>query len=465
MLPVAVGSLLGGLLGLLMVNQSRPIAVADRSVLALSESYNASGQDLFAQLAGVPGNRVQLAGELGKPGNIVFSPYSIGTAMALALSGARGETEAEMARVLRQQLPRAEIDSTNGKVLAVVGQYDGRSNTAKLITANAVLVQGSDLISNDYLARAKAHYAAEIFRNTDLAAVNNWVSQKTEGNVDKVIDRLDPKSAAVVLNAVYFKAQWRDPFDRKLTQTEAFAISPSQKMQVPMMRGEGSYAVVTQPGFSAIRLPYQSPQLHMVIVLPDEIGALHELNARLDNATLARLLSDLRGRSGLVDLRLPRFKARFEVTLKDHFRALGMTRSVRPRSGGFQRHDRRIGLDLHRGHCARGGHRRGGGRHRSRRRHGHRHGRRQAAGLPREPAVPVLHRRGHDECDPVSGTDCRPPIAGSPHEAQRKRGSVPAFRFAYPGYGRRALPIARRKRQPLASQTKARITQSLPPFE
>ena len=327
MLPVAVGSLLGGLLGLLMVNQSRPVAVADRSVLALSESYNASGQDLFAQLAGVPGNRVQLAGESGKPGNIVFSPYSIGTAMALALSGARGETEAEMARVLRQQLPRAEIDSTNGKALAVVGQYDGRSNTAKLITANAVLVQGSDLISNDYLARAKAHYAAEIFRNTDLAAVNNWVSQKTEGNVDKVIDRLDPKSAAVVLNAVYFKAQWRDPFDRKLTQTEAFAISPSQKMQVPMMRGEGSYAVVTQPGFSAIRLPYQSPQLHMVIVLPDEIGALHELNARLNNATLARLLSDLRGRSGLVDLRLPRFKAQFEVTLKDHFRALGMTRT------------------------------------------------------------------------------------------------------------------------------------------
>ena len=143
MLPVAVGSLLGGLLGLLMANQSRPVAVADRSVLALSESYNASGQDLFAQLAGVPGNRVQLAGESGKPGNIVFSPYSIGTAMALALSGARGETEAEMARVLRQQLPRAEIDSTNGKVLAVVGQYDGRSNTAKLITANAVLVQAA----------------------------------------------------------------------------------------------------------------------------------------------------------------------------------------------------------------------------------------------------------------------------------------------------------------------------------
>src|SRR4051794_30494785 len=59
---------------------------SDRApVLALTAAYDASAHDLFTAFA-------------ARPGNIVLSPYSIGTAMAMALSGARGETEREMAR-------------------------------------------------------------------------------------------------------------------------------------------------------------------------------------------------------------------------------------------------------------------------------------------------------------------------------------------------------------------------------
>jgi serine protease inhibitor len=43
---------------------------------ALTDAYNASGLALFKQLP-------------GSSGNIVLSPFSVGTAMAMALSGAR----------------------------------------------------------------------------------------------------------------------------------------------------------------------------------------------------------------------------------------------------------------------------------------------------------------------------------------------------------------------------------------
>src|SRR5687768_4472435 len=78
LLPVAVGALLGGLLAaLLPAPASRPTSLASEgSIIELSEAYNASGQELFSRLAAAPGD----------PRNIVFSPYSIGTAMALALS-------------------------------------------------------------------------------------------------------------------------------------------------------------------------------------------------------------------------------------------------------------------------------------------------------------------------------------------------------------------------------------------
>ena len=269
LLPVAVGALLGGLLAaLLPASQSRPTLASEGSVIELSEAYNSSGQELFSRLAAAPGD----------PRNIVFSPYSIGTAMALALSGARGETEAEMIRVLRHSLSRTEVDSANGKALAILNQYGrsgslfSKSSPTKLAVANAVmLAQRGDLISRDYLATAKADYAAEIFRNADIAAVNNWVSRKTEGKIDKILDKLDPDAAAVLLNAVYFKAPWRDPFDSKFTRAASFAISPSQNVQVQMMHRDGLYSIVTEPGFAAIRIPYTEAQLSMVIVLPDRI--------------------------------------------------------------------------------------------------------------------------------------------------------------------------------------------------
>ena len=77
----------------------------------LTQAYNASGQQLFKQLASAPGN-------------IVFSPYSIGTAMAMALAGARGETERQMTRCCSSGCRATQIDTANAQVLATLNGYD-----------------------------------------------------------------------------------------------------------------------------------------------------------------------------------------------------------------------------------------------------------------------------------------------------------------------------------------------------
>src|SRR3984957_7235681 len=79
-----------GFAGLLLAQAAA--AAEPTPVRALTTAYNASGHDLFTQF-------------VATPGNIVFSPYSIGTAMAMVLAGARGDTEREMTTVLRHSLP------------------------------------------------------------------------------------------------------------------------------------------------------------------------------------------------------------------------------------------------------------------------------------------------------------------------------------------------------------------------
>jgi leukocyte elastase inhibitor len=323
-------------------------AAQGNAARAVADAYNASGQDLFEQFSATPGN-------------IVFSPYSIGTAMAMALSGARGGTEREMLSVLKHRLTREEIDAANGGIMATLNGYDRSAApptcpagttlngtrcecptppragercsagaailapTAKLLAANALmLTKGGDLVSQEYAARLKDKYAAEIFQNAALADINGWVNRKTEGKIDKILEKLESLTAAVLLNAVYFKSRWEAPFNERLTKDESFSLARSRQVRLPMMNRTGTYALAARPGYRALRLPYAVRELAMVIVLPDEVEGLAEVSRRIDAKELAEMLAALRGAPIPVELALPRFKAEYRADLIPPFRQAGL---------------------------------------------------------------------------------------------------------------------------------------------
>ena len=329
----------------------------DARIKQLTAAYRASGQALFARLA-------------AEPGNIVFSPYSVGTAMAMAFAGAGGDTAAEMARVLRLGMNRADVDAANGALIKILNGYDrsaappacpagmtwngkdcegpaaaGRcpvdmrkdaercvgapthvAASAKLAVANALMLPGQgDAIKAEYRALVRDQYAAEVFTGARLADVNGWVSKKTEGKIAKILDDLDPNTAAVLLNAVYFKAHWAATFGKSATRDQPFSLTAATNAQVPMMRQTGPYAVTARPGYRAIALPYDIDALAMVVVLPNEVEGLAEVARRLDGEELAALFSALAAEpTRPVALELPRFKTGFKASLIRSFEALGM---------------------------------------------------------------------------------------------------------------------------------------------
>jgi serpin B len=344
-----------------------------QTVQALTAAYDASGHDLFTTFAATPGN-------------IVFSPYSIGTAMAMVLSGARGETESEMARVLRQTLPREAIDKANASVLATLNGYDrsaepvacpapgmrfngsecearpsadgacvagyrregrcvapGREPpSAALKAANALMLlkRNGNLISTVYAVQLERDYRAQVFRGAGLDEINRWVARQTEGKIARILETLDPDAPAVILNAVYFKAAWHSPFMARATSDEDFRLAPSNIVKVPTMHRLGSYQVAARPGYRAIRLPYSVEALAMVVVLPDEVGGADRLARELDPEKLATLLRELTEWK-TVSLALPRFKASFKARLGELFERAGMHRAFDPKRADFSGMTRR----------------------------------------------------------------------------------------------------------------------------
>jgi serpin B len=344
---IAVGITLAGLfvldplrmMGFVAVTSS---AVADDRVGVLVEAYNASGQQLFAGLTAAPGN-------------VVLSPYSIGTAMAMTLAGARGETAAEMSRVLMHRLKQGDIDEANRSVLAALNAND---RSAKLLTANALVrTNRGDAVSVDYADLLHTKYAAELFQDAGLDDINNWVKRKTEGRIDRMLDQLASDSAAVILNAIYFNARWASVFEKKDTRDEAFNIAPSRRVQVPTMTKTDEFARVAGKGYRAIRLPYEDRALGMVIVLPDRIDDLPAVENALDWKELTRLFASIRSAQARksVALWLPRFNIAFKANLVTAFKQIGLSKAFSEGSdfGGISapppsRAPMRIGQIVHR---------------------------------------------------------------------------------------------------------------------
>jgi len=336
----------------------RAMAQDAAKVKALTAAYNESGQQLFKAFAAAPGN-------------IVFSPYSIGTAMAMALAGASADTEREMAVALKHRLARSEIADANADALAILNGYGKRADEArcpmpemrrngercehaplangacpaatrregemcvmpaslpphaKLLIANALMLTRNDApVSSDYMALIEQKYAGDIFRNAGLHEVNGWVSRQTEGKVDKIIDQLDPEVAAILLNAAYFKANWAATFNKQATRPETFNLSPSQQVQVPTMRKVARYAVVAQDGYRAIRLPYSIKAIGMIIAVPEAVDGLAAVATSFDAQQLPELFAALRtAQTKSVSLTLPRFKTAFRTNLVPPLQQAGM---------------------------------------------------------------------------------------------------------------------------------------------
>ena len=316
----------------------------------LVEAYNASGTALFKDFA-------------AKPGNIVFSPYSIGTAMAMALQGARGENGRQMAGVFKQTLPREEIAEANATVRAALQSYDKSGAkcpgglkpsdancqgvpSASLLIANALMLgPRGELVSGEYAGLLKDKYGADIFKNAGVDEINNWVNRATQGKIDRIVDRVDPNNVATLLDAVYFNAKWAARFHKGATIAERFNLNVRAHMDVPTMHLQADFAItprlgnrVAQPAsYRAIRLPYEVGSLGMIILLPDAVDGAALIAQHIDAREWAEIAATLRDPANekFIDHVLPRFKTKFTADLASPFTQQGMVRAFDPKLADF----------------------------------------------------------------------------------------------------------------------------------
>lgn len=155
--------------------------------------------------------------------------------------------------------------------------------------------------------------------------INQWVSNVTHGHITELVKTSDIESAVMLMiNGVYFKGLWRQPFYENRTFTSEFKTSNSEAKQTKFMTQTGRFFYVESPQLQAkiLRLPYKGSKFAMFIILPYNADGLDDFMTKLDSAQLhnAKWLMD----ETEVRVVLPKFKFDYSANLNQVLQSLGI---------------------------------------------------------------------------------------------------------------------------------------------
>jgi serpin B len=279
--------------------------------------------------------------------NLCVSPASIALALAMVRGGARGQTAAEMDKVLHSfgaDGGDAEIAALLDELAAqtfyeptdwnespdAAGASDpaGTEPASELDVSNQVFAQKGLALEPAFLDRLATGFQAGVglldFKTDPEAArlvINHWASDRTKGRIPNVLQPgdVDKLTRIALANAIYLKAGWASPFDPEKTQARPFKAASGKSVSVPTMAGSLELPYAAGEGYRAVELPYGGTRLEMTVIVPDDMSSF------VAGLTSAKLQSIVAAETNyLVDLTFPRFSIDTRINLKATLSSMGM---------------------------------------------------------------------------------------------------------------------------------------------
>lgn len=262
------------------------------------------------------------------PGNFIISPYSIQSALVLAYAGADGVTREEMRQALGYPEDEQRVHEAFSALKAELADMAKRSEALAerdrrfgiereplhLSVANRLFGQEGYPFRPEFLEKLDRIHGAP-FETCDFvrrheeerARINSWIAGQTR---DRIRDLIPPRGLTeftrlVLVNTLYLKAAWMDPFEKEATAPEVFLIDGKNPEPVPTMRREDAIRYRRGEGYTAVALPYDRGDLQFVVFVPDDPAGLADLEKALNKEDLATIASAPRT---LVRLLLPKFR-------------------------------------------------------------------------------------------------------------------------------------------------------------
>jgi serpin B len=247
-----------------------------------------------------------------KDANLAVSPYSAGVALSMLAEGAEGQTKAEFNKALSDCLFKSEDLGGNDKIT--------------VNSVNSLWVDDNFSVRNRYVSLMQKDFDALVTTLSfgdpaTVKAINNWCSEHTNGKITEIIDELSPNDVMVLVNALYFKAPWLNPFDEHMTSSAKFHGSKSVS-DVDMMARKAYMNYAEYNGCQLVELPYEGGRYAMYVLLPPEDMDINELIGYLSQESYDAAMNSLQSKEVL--LKMPKVKVETSLLLNQSLQHMGI---------------------------------------------------------------------------------------------------------------------------------------------
>ncbi|SHN04044.1 serpin B [Cyclobacterium lianum] len=271
--------------------------------------------------------------------NQFYSPYSIHQALSMTMNGNEGEVLEEFIQVLRYEgMGVTQANEAAKSLTEFLLELDPK---VRLSIANAIWHKQEWEVNPDFEETVSNSFGAEVAgldmgNPQSVDVINNWIEQNTEGLIKDMLDAIPPNAAMYLVNAIYFKADWKYRFDEKLTKKAPFTTSGGAEVQVDMMQlaEPTTLKFHSESGLDYLEIPYSTGQYSLGILTADE-GLQKKLEG-LDLEVLEQYREDAREKDLL--LHMPKFKMRYKMEdMKEDLINMGLTLPFQNHPGNFTR--------------------------------------------------------------------------------------------------------------------------------
>jgi len=276
-----------------------------------------------------------------KKENMMVSPFSLSTALAMVWNGANGETKTAIQNALG--FPNYTATDLNGYYKKMREALLSTDPSVKLAIANSIWYRKGSTVNNEFLETNKTWFKAQteaidFTLPTAVSIINKWCSDNTNGLIKDVLKEISPYDMMFLLNALYFNGTWAEGYAFKESETKpaSFKKADGTSVSVNMMNNKTKMLYFTDETLSAINLPYGNGAFSMMLMLPQDNVSMPAMVTKLKSPSYWHNLMNSRI-SKEVTIQVPKFKIEYNANFNEVLKQMGMAIAFDPVHADFSK--------------------------------------------------------------------------------------------------------------------------------
>lgn len=241
----------------------------------------------------------------------VFSPIGLAISVAMLGEGTGGGHRANISDALGLLSDFGNAFSYVFKSYAAASA----SNLVSITIAPSIWSRRHKMLDIEYRHSLQRNFEAETGDLVNALPINAWTEAKTDGRITEIVEKINPRTEILLLNAIAFEGAWKTGFDEADTVPSDFIREDGKCVKLPMMHGEADVIRVATDDYTALRLPFSAPGLSMIYLLPKKGKTVAAFRGDIgDKISIDELKTLFRSASGVgvesskVKLAIPRME-------------------------------------------------------------------------------------------------------------------------------------------------------------